>query len=317
MDYYLTADLGGTDIKLGLVQDGEIAARQTLPAEAGDGLRRRLPVLRDALIGLCRAQGLTPGGCAGLGMAVPCIVDSRQGRVLSVPNGKYDDAATVDLVAWARQELGLPLKLENDAHAALLGEWKHGAGEGCDNLVMITLGTGIGCSVMVEGYALRGCNYRAGLLGGHIVMTPGGRACIHPGGGCVEAEVGTWALPAAARSTPGYDSSELRHCETVEYKAIFSLAAEGDAAAILLAQRAIQYWGAMLVSLVHLFDPQRVILGGGIMRSADAILPGLCDFVAANSWSAGSPVEIVRARCLTDAALLGCAVLHRDDVRFL
>jgi glucokinase len=110
-------------------------------------------------------------------MAVPFVVDPLGQRIPSAPREKYPDASDIDLRAWARERFGLDLRIENDAHAALLGEWRHGAGQGSDDFVMLTLGTGIGCSVLIGGRPLRGKRFQAGVLGGHLIADPGVAAC--------------------------------------------------------------------------------------------------------------------------------------------
>src|SRR5207247_4367241 len=93
--------------------------------------------------------------CGGIAVSFPSLIDVHTGRILA-EYGKYADGPQVDLRAWAREALGLPLAIENDARMALIGEWRHGAGRGSDNLVMITLGTGLGTSAVIEGRVLRG-----------------------------------------------------------------------------------------------------------------------------------------------------------------
>jgi glucokinase len=245
-------------------------------------------------------------------------VDARKGRVISAAKNKFEDAPGIDLPAWAHQELGLPLRAENDAHAALLGEWQHGAGVGCDNLVMLTLGTGIGCSVIVEGHPLRGRNFQTGLLGGHIVVQPDGRPCCHEGGrGCVEAETGSWALPAIARAQPEFAKSALAREPEVNYQGVFRLAAMGDAVSRALRDRSLDLWAATVISLVHLFDPERVILGGGVAHSADVIVPWIQEKVNERAWASWGKPQITRARYLEEAALLGASVLVEKEIAFL
>ncbi len=165
----LAADIGGTRIKLALLRDKSVLARETLDAHSYEGLAPQLPRMADAFERLCGAAGTRCTDCAALGVAFPSLVDRASGRILS-EYGKYADAPQIDLPRWAHEALGLELVIENDARLALLGEWKAGAGRGRDNLVMVTLGTGLGTSALMEGRLVRGKHGQAGVLGGHFTV---------------------------------------------------------------------------------------------------------------------------------------------------
>lgn len=186
----LACDLGGTRLKIGVVREGRVLAQTVEPAHSHLGLAPRLPVLKDVWLRLLDGIGLKLADCAGVSVAFPSLIDRSTGRILAV-YGKYHDSLDIDLRAWARSELGLPLAIENDARMALIGEWQAGAGQGCDNLVMITLGTGLGVCAIIEGRILRGRHGQAGVLGGHLTVRYGGRLCTCGNLGCAEAEAST------------------------------------------------------------------------------------------------------------------------------
>src|SRR5437763_4348443 len=121
----LTADFGGTRIKIGLVRDGEIIATEVLEAASRDGLAPRLMEITERMRLICRRSGVGIAACAGLGMAFPCLIDPKTQSICSAID-KYPDATRLDLTAWAHEQMGLPLVLENDANAALAGEWRRG-----------------------------------------------------------------------------------------------------------------------------------------------------------------------------------------------
>src|SRR5262249_29473232 len=148
-------------------------------------------------------------------MAFPSLIDSRTGRVLAA-YGKYADAPQIDLPQWSRKTLRLPLIIENDARMALLGEWQAGAGRGCDDLVMVTLGTGIGTAALIEGIVVRGRHGQAGVLGGHLTVQQDGRQCTCGNRGCAEAEASTSVLPTLAAQSRDYIASPLRHSPVVD-----------------------------------------------------------------------------------------------------
>src|SRR5262249_27471485 len=133
----LACDMGGTRIKLGIVRAGKTIAHEVIPAHSDKGLAPRLPAIADALRALCDRQKINLADCAGIAVSFPSLIDVPTGRILAA-YGKYEDGPRVDLRAWAKSQLNLPLAIENDARMALIGEWQHGAGRGSNNVVMIT-----------------------------------------------------------------------------------------------------------------------------------------------------------------------------------
>ncbi len=195
----LAVDLGGSHATCALVENTDILASRTVGADGAVGLKSLLPLLAETLNGIRGEEG--SAGVAGVVFSFCGIVDYARGRILST-NAKFDDAPSLDLVAWCREKLGLPLKMENDARLALLGEWYAGAARGCDDVVMITLGTGIGGAAMSEGRLLRGKHSQAGCLGGHLPVDFEGRVCSCGAVGCAEAEASSVSLPEVCRAHP-------------------------------------------------------------------------------------------------------------------
>ncbi len=312
----LAVDLGGRRIKVGVVEGGRLLSFRALDARAEEGLTAHLADLEATLAEAAADVGLSPAACAGLGVVCPGLVDPEAGRVLST-NRKYADAVDFDFGAWGRDTFGLPVRLENDAHAALLGEWRHGAASGADDVVQVLLGTGIGCSVLLGGRPLRGRGNQAGLLGGHVVVEVGGRACTCPGRGCAEAEASTWALPSIAREDPAFPSSALAAEAVIDYRALFAHAAAGDDLAIRLRDRSYAVWNAMAVSLVHTFAPQRIVVGGGVGHGAADLPARMARHLQEHAWTSYGAVEVVHAQHPNSAALLGIAVAMTEDLTYL
>jgi glucokinase len=298
----LACDLGGTRMKIGVVREGRLLAQAAQPANSKLGLSDVLPALKSTWLSLLSKQGLSPRDCAGIALGFPSLVDAKSGRVLA-QYGKYADAIGFDFRAWAQTEFGLPLAMENDARLALVGEWRHGAGRGSDNLVMITLGTGLGTAAIIQGHLLRGQHSQAGVLGGHLSVNCGGRQCSCGNLGCAEAEASTAFLSEIAAGLPGWDSSSLRREATLNYSVVFEQAAAGDPSALRLRQHSLRVWATLAVNLIHAYDPEVVILGGGIMASAEVILPALSDYVARHAHTPWGKVRVVAGE-LDDAAAL-------------
>lgn len=317
MQRVIAIDLGGTTIKVAIVSDASVIAVDSIAAHSGAGLAPRLPALAGLVRSLCATTGLLPGECAGIGMAVPFLVDPVKRRITSVPREKYPDAMEVDLAEWARSCFGLELRLENDAHAACLGEWRHGAGRGIDDLVMLTLGTGIGSSVIVRGRPLRGARFQAGVLCGHLIADPDGPPCACcPANGCFEALAASRSLGGYASGSPDFPGSSLARAGEIDFKTVFGHAAAGDALAAAIRDRVIRYWSALAVNVSLAYDPDRIVIGGAVAGAADMFLPPLRDYVRRHTWSIRPP-EIVPAELGNHAGTVGIASLFGELPNYL
>jgi len=300
----LVADCGGTRIKLGLVENRTLCAHSVIDARSDQPLDGRLAAMVECLEGMCGELGWRMGDCRGLLLALPMIVAPDQ-KSVTATFGKFDDALGFDFDAWARDRLGIPVLLENDARAAAVGEWTCGAGRGCQNMVMVTLGTGIGTAVICEGAPLRGRSGMAGNLGGHTATHIGGVTCHCGLDGCLEAQVATWALPSLIRSHPEFAGNPLALEPVLDYEAVFRHADAGNPLAIEFKDRALRAWGALLVNLIHGYDPERIVMGGGIMKQEQVILSAMRGMVERQATLPGGPVEIVPASLGDAAALMG------------
>jgi glucokinase len=261
-------------------------------------------LIEESHLALADFEGIAVGFCG--------LVDTDRSRVLST-NKKYDDAPSLDLQDWARQDLGLPLRLENDARMALLGERAAGAARGFDDIVMITLGTGVGGAAMIGGQLLRGKHYRAGCLGGHLPVAYDGRPCTCGGAGCMEAHASGWALPGICREWPGFAGSALA-CERgdLDFATLFRASDSGDPVAREIVAHCIRIWSVGTVGLVHAYDPEVVVIGGGVMQRGDEILAPVRRYVEENSWAPCCAIQFRAAELGSDAGLLGAASLLRE-----
>lgn len=301
-------DMGGTRTKFGLVDQGELICASNCPADAQGSLEGHLGEVLKHLQMLCAQQGILLENCDGLGVLSTGLVNNREMRVLST-NGKYDGAVGFDFLGWARERAGLELRMDNDARGALIGEWRYGAGRGVDNLVMITIGTGIGTAVILEGKPLYGPHFGGGLLGGHILVRSGGRKCTCGAAGCLESEASGWVLPVLLREHALYATSSLNGIETIGFRELLEHAAKGDSCAQAIQEHCFRLWGEALVSMIHLFDPERIIVGGGIMNEPELVIRSLRGTVAELAWAEAGQVEIVKAEHPDNAGLIGAAAL--------
>lgn len=304
----LAVDLGGTHATCGLVDDRNIVAVEGFDTDRARSLRGVLPTLADSFRGLLSQSGLRFQDCAGVAIGFAGLVDSRLGRVVST-NLKYEDAPGIDLPAWSRETFGLPLRIENDARMALLGEFYAGAAQGFEDIVMMTLGTGIGGVTMIEGKLLRGKHAQAGCLGGHFPVLFTGRRCNCGAIGCAESEASGWALPFVLREWPGIERSALAQYPHAGFKEVFEEAERGDEIAIAIRDRCLNVWAADAVALVHAYDPEIIVIGGGVMKSADIIIPYVEEYVQKYAWTPWGKVQVRTAKLGNYAGLVGAVPL--------
>ena len=304
MTTYLSLDVGGSHMRCALVGEGRVHAAETVALSDPSSFVAQLPSIEAAL---ARVRG--GGAPAGLAIAFPALLDPVAGRVLSTPNGKFEDAVGFDFATWGQERLGLPVRLELDARMALFGERHAGAAQGCDDVVMLTIGTGLGTAAIMHGRMVRGRHYQAGCLGGHLSVGADGRACICGGIGCLEAYASTWALGGLAREDAGYGASTLSATAALDFATLLDHAAAGDALAIRLRDSCTGVWATAVINLIHAYDPELVVLGGGVLAAADTIVPAIRAHVERHAWTHWGTPDIRVGTLGADAALLGTAPL--------
>lgn len=307
MEARIGIDMGGTRIKMGLVNEGKIWVSKKIEASAHMSLKDRLVEIKKEVDGILSENNISP---TGIGIAFPGIVDSNQDKILS-RYVKYPDAQRVDIHKWAWDNWEIPLKLENDARAALIGEWQYGAGKNCDNLVLITLGTGVGSAVLINGQMLRGKHFLAGNLGGHMTINIHGTHCNCGNIGCLESESSTWVLQHKVTNSPLFQTSTLSLEEEINFNVLFKRANQGDELAIQVRESCLKAWSVGVINLLHAYDPERIIIGGGIMKSKDIIIPYIKEMIGKYSWIQKDEIEVTSAEQIENAGILGvCHLLN-------
>jgi glucokinase len=310
----LAADIGGTSIKLGLVREGRVLASDRLPVRERSSLGPLLAPLAQRWRELLARTGIAIDQVSDVALAFAGAADTRSRRIVST-NDKFTDGPSLDLCQWARDAFGLPLSIDNDARAALVGEWRAGAGRGVDDLVMLTLGTGIGAAAVIDGRVVRGSHGMAGMLGGHLTVDLHGRRCTCGNIGCAEAEASTHRLPeivAAIAKFRGLDAA-WRDAPSLNYALIFESASAGDPLAVAVRDHSLAVWSAAVVSLIHAFGPRRIVLGGGIVRGSPSIVATIQRYVDQYAWTPWGAVKVIGSELGDDAALIGCGHLQQES----
>ena len=305
-------DLGGTRIKTGIMANGRLEAIKIIEPAPGTPLQDYLELIGSDIRELQEDTGIVQ--ITGMGLAFPGLVDPEKNIVIDTSR-KYDDAPTLDLTQWAMDVFGLPLRLENDARLACLGEWKYGAGKESTDMVMCTLGTGVGSSAVIEGKILRGKHFQAGILGGHSIIDFQNaiNQCSCGGYGCVEATASTWRIRGLAEDHPLFKSSVLSKSGKTDFALVFEASEAGDELAGILKKHCIDTWAAGIINLIHAYDPEVVVIGGGIMHSADILIPEFRRIITEKAWCPSGVPDIKKADFPDTAALLGITTLFQKQ----
>jgi len=312
-------DIGGTNIRAGVVdENGRILGEARRPALAEKGLRAAVDRAAEAIAEAIENAGLRPEDIRGIGLGVAGAHRSQEGICVYSPN--FADSRGVPVLAPIRQALEVPAFMLNDVSVATLGEHRFGAGQGYEHMVMITLGTGIGGGAIIDG-ALRIGPTEGFAEVGHMIVEPEGPFCGCGNRGCWEALAGREAIVrrAIAKIQQGRHSSIA---ETVEYRLgsitpalIARCADQGDAAALEVMAETGYYLGIGITNLIQLYNPQVVIIGGGIAQAGRVLFEPILGTVRARAHMVpASTCRIVPSRLGEDAGIIGGAVLAAQQL---
>jgi glucokinase len=308
-------DVGGTKIAAGLVDaNGHIYGRVKLPTDTSQP-EMTLRSIAAAISATLDATGVEPAQLAGIGLGIPGKIDPEQGIAqLAVNLGWHN----VPVKHWLEEQLGISCSIENDVSAACLGEGLYGAGRGMANMLYLSLGTGIAARVLIEGRLYRGTNGMAGELG-HAIFVPNGPGCNCGADGCLEALASGPALVRLAREKLATGQTSLLR-DLPDYQSaltaeqICEAATHGDDLAWQILNEAAAHLGYAIHLLAMAFDPQCIILGGGMAQEGpliDAIRSAVARLAEqAPIFREIFPLEALLLSSLRlDAGILGAASL--------
>jgi glucokinase len=265
----LAFDLGGTELRAAMVGSaGDMLSFLTVPTRATEGPDAVIQQMQELATEILRqTPDLTP---IGVGIGAPGPLDPITGVVIAPPT--LSGWSDVPLLEILQQRLELPVKLENDANAAALGEWRYGAGRGTASMVFVTVSTGIGGGVIADGHILHG---RRGLAAeiGHMTITSEGERCFCGAIGCFEAVASGTALGRrATAATRPFDGSMLRALSAnadVSGRHVVDAARRADPQALELLVVEGRWLGIGVTNLLHLYSPDIIVMGGGISHGFD------------------------------------------------
>lgn len=307
---YIGIDLGGTNIAAGLVDDsGKIVYKTSIPTMKE---RESSEIIRDmAMLAkkITADAGYTESDIKGVGIGCPGTVNDAEGTVVYANNLKMNNTP---MAAEFKKYFNVPVSLENDANAAAYGEYITN-GNGASSYVFITLGTGVGGGVIIDGKIYRGFNC-AGAEIGHTSIIMGGKPCTCGRRGCYEAYASVTALieqtKEAMEKHPESSMNDWANKKgKVSGRTSFDCAKEGDAAAIEVRDRYIRYVAEGISNMINIFQPEMFVIGGGISREGDVLLKPIIEYVNSNDYNRHMPkTEIKIAELFGDAGIVGAAM---------
>lgn len=311
MKYYAGIDLGGTFIKCGIVDDGgNIIAKDKIPTGATRPYDEIAADMARLAAGLAARVGVTISAC---GVGAPGTIDSERGVVVYSNNIRWSD---VPLAFALERHIGLPIAMTNDANAAALGESFAGAGKKYSSIVFVTLGTGVGGGIVLDGKLFEG-GRSAGAEIGHMLLKLGGRRCTCGRRGCLEAYASANALVAQTVRAMwrNRDSAMWQivggDISAVDGKTAFDGMKMGDSVASAVVDKYIGYVAEGIINIVNVFRPDAVLLGGGVCAQGETLCAPLRKKVGEATFGGMeyAPVDIVTAALGNDAGIVGAARL--------
>ncbi len=275
-DVVVGVDLGGTNIKVAAItREKEILAKDSRPTNAADGPEAVIGTMAAMVEDVLTAAGCSRDRLLAVGVGSPGPLNWQTGVVYEAPN--LSGWNNVHLTSMMETRLNTPCFLENDANAACFGEYWLGAGQGCETMCVLTLGTGVGGGIVVFGQLLRGLDGTAAELG-HMIVHRGGRRCGCGAHGCLEAYASVTGLVCTAREglEKGEQSTLREMCggdfRALTGKMVFDAAASSDTFAQRVFKETGEWIGIGIAGLINMLNPEKVILCGGMIAAGDLLL---------------------------------------------
>jgi glucokinase len=295
---YIGIDIGGTGIKAALTDASGRVLDTVKTATPADDLK----ALIAAVSGLV-AELQQKGAVAGVGVGIAGLLNARTRVMETSPN--IPCINNVNVEECLRQALSLHVITENDAKVGAYGEWSAGAGKNLKHMAYVTIGTGLGCGLVLTGKMFRGASGYAGELG-HTVIEPGGRPCACGSQGCLETRVSATGIVQTARerNVAGNDTTA---------ESLYESAINGDRTAREIFEETGRYLGIACSNLINLLNPEAIVVGGGVMASGDLLLGAARAEARRRAFlPSARDCAIVQSQLWPDSGTIGAAMLARD-----
>ena len=315
MKYYIGIDLGGTNIKAGVVNENfEIIAKASTKTLCPRPAKDICDDMAKVSIEACKLAGISVDDIEWIGVGTPGIADNING---TIPYSNNLDFHDVPVRKYIQAHINKPVYVANDANAAAYGEFVAGAAKGAKNAVCITLGTGVGAGIIVDGKILTGSNH-AGAELGHMVIEVDGPQCTCGRKGCFEVFSSATGLIRMTKEAMAETPDSIMHKMAeedgkVSARLAFNAMRAGDSAAKAVVDKYIKYLAAGITNTINIFQPDVLCMGGGVCNEGDYLMKPLLEKVWGETYSReGTPrTEILIAKLGNDAGIIGAAVLGK------
>ncbi|MNO41357.1 Glucokinase [compost metagenome] len=299
MRYAAGIDIGGTKTAIGIMDhEGTVISKTTLPTDQSVHPDIMVDKMAEALHRLLQSSGMHESDLLGIGIGAPGPINTKAGTIVEPPNlpGWWG----FEIVSSIKRHFTVPIHFENDATAAALAEKWLGAARDADHFIYITISTGIGAGIYSHGRLITGATGNAGDVG-HLVIEPSVGTCVCGQQGCWEYIASGTAIARQASQLLGRDVSS---------KEVFDLAAAGHDLMQKLIDQVFRYIGIGCVTLINTFDPEKLVIGGGVSQAGDPLFDSVRNYVSRHALNpSGRTTPIVPAALLQDAGLIGAAAL--------
>ena len=309
--YYFGIDVGGTFIKGSIIDEsGQIIIKDKIPTEYKEGGDRVAENIKSLCLNLLDKAGLKLSDITAMGMGVPGMIDGDAGVVVTTNNLGWKNFPMVEKMQTL---MGMPVKISNDANTAALGEMKFGYGGVYKNIIMLTLGTGVGGGIIINGKVYAG-NRGAGAELGHCVIEMGGEPCTCGRRGCLEAYASATAIirdtKRAMQAHPDSKLWEIGSLDAVNGKTAFDYY-DTDKYAKEVVDSYIKHLACGITNMATMFRPDAIVLGGGVCAQGDTLINPLKKILSEEIFGKdmGPRVELLTAKLENDAGCLGAAAL--------
>ena len=314
MKYGFGVDLGGTTVKIAYFDEtGTMITNWEIPTVTANGGSQILPDIAASIRDFREKNGIAAESLLGVGIGVPGPVDSRGNvnRCVNLGWGTFNISKELSALT------GLPVTAGNDANVAALGEFWKGGGKGCRNMVFVTLGTGVGGGIVIEGKLLHGA-HGAGAEIGHMVLNRNETAVCGCGKrGCVEQYCSATGIVRLAKLAleSSQEESALRRVNPLTCKDIFDAGKQGDQLALQVLDQYYAYMGEFLANVCCVVNPEVVVIGGGVSKAGNVLLDGLKPYFGKYVFHAASNVQFALASLGNDAGAYGAFKLALDAAK--
>ena len=310
MKYGFGIDLGGTTVKLAyLNENGDMLDKWEIPTVTADGGKQILPDIAASIMDYMQAKGIDRSRILGLGIGVPGPVDGKGvvNKCVNLGWGVFNLADTLGALT------GFPVKAGNDANVAALGEFWKGGGQGCENMVFVTLGTGVGGGIVVEGRLLHGSTGSGAELGHMVLRKDEPEACNCGKHGCVEQYCSaTGVVRLATRHLAATEAPSVLRGRKLTCKDVFDAGKDGDAVALETLDEFYDLMGQFLGDVCTVVNPETVVIGGGVSKAGNVLLEGIEPPFRKYVFHAASKVRFALASLGNDAGAYGAFKLALD-----